>query len=203
MKQNEVLYLASERWMIYPADLAANPGLVLVTEEHFSGVAPTVEAIVQAMVSKVNATGQIKLLSVQCHGYAGGLVLWGGGLKSEDATQCTPNTNPGTTRKLLEIVNVFKMASFADCMHPQGSCELHACNVSAARGPEGFWCSPASPTGVGDDAVLPRRDTCAQGPSFLQALANILKVNVTAGARVQSKMVGFDGPTFTASPKCM
>jgi hypothetical protein len=202
MGQNEVLYLSSERQWIIPADLAANPGLVLVTEETFPGVAPTVEAIVQAMVTKINGSGVVKLLSIQCHGFAGGLILWGGGLATPNPNQSTTTTSPGAGLKWLVMQNVTKMAPFADCMHPQGTCELHACNVAAAKSPSGFWCTPASPNGFSDDAALPRASTSSEGPSFLQALANVLKVPVTAGARVQTKMVGFDGPTFTANPQC-
>src|SRR4051812_47950567 len=101
MDRNEVLYLSSERKWISQTDLAANPGLVLITEEMFNGVAPTVEAVVQAMVNKVSRKGTIRMLSFQCHGFAGGLVLWGGGLSSVNPNQSTTTTSPGAPEKYL------------------------------------------------------------------------------------------------------
>lgn len=195
MNSDQVLYVASTRDFVPVQELKTQPGKVLVLDEKFPTAAPLVEAIATEMANLVGATGQIKLLSFQCHGFPGGLELYSepiaGGYNQSGGT-----TSNGSPFRHLVASNVHKLAVFRPCMDPTGVCELHSCNTAAASGP-----SVSAPPGK-DNARKPAANTSSIGTNFMQALANLLGVPVRAAVKIQGgdTAVGWDGPTVTIQP---
>lgn len=194
MTSNQVLYVASTREFIPAIELQRQPGKVLILDEKFPTAAPLLEAIATEMSNIVGATGQIKLLSFQCHGFPGGIEVYSEPLVNGQ-NQSNAISNGSTIRRLVAS-NVKKLAAFRPCMDPTGVCELHSCNTAAAVGP-----SVSAEAGQ-DNARAPAANTSSIGTEFMQALADLLGVPVRAAVKIQggNTAVGWDGPTITIKP---
>ena len=193
MTRDQVLYVASTRDFVPQLELTSQPGKVLILDELFPKASPLVETIAQEMVKAAGGSGMIKLLSFQCHGFPGGIILYNEPLASADSSQI--GTNDAGVRYLVKD-NVYKLSQFVDCMDRSGVCELHSCNTAAAEGP-----TVSAPPGQ-DNAKAAAANTSSIGTEFMQALANLLGVPVRAAIKVQGgeTTVGWDGPTVTIHP---
>ena len=193
MTRDQVLYVASTRDFVPQLELTSQPGKVLILDELFPKASPLVETIAQEMVKAAGGSGMIKLLSFQCHGFPGGIILYNEPLASADSSQI--GTNDAGVRYLVKD-NVYKLSQFVDCMDRSGVCELHSCNTAAAEGPT------VSAEQGQDNAKAPAPNTSSIGTEFMQALANLLGVPVRAAIKVQGgeTTVGWDGPTVTVQP---
>jgi hypothetical protein len=177
-----VLYVVAEADFLSAADIRRQPGDVFYTTAKYRTL-PTLQEFIQSLRNNARKSGPISLLSFQCHGYRGGLVLWRGGQPAG--------------RLDLNGSNVGQMRAFRDCMAPGGRVELHSCNTGSA-----FGATMSARGGRPDGSTSALTNASSWGQRFMQGLADALECPVSAAVRTQPgrAAIEFVGPVVTFEP---